>query len=120
MPLRPTLVALAALLFAAPAAQADITVSNVSAKPANVKAGANSDFTLSFDLGGSESIRDLDLNLPAGLIGNPNNAAQCSQADFENDSCPPESQVGTQVVNVTVGGILTTDASGQVFNLKPD
>jgi hypothetical protein len=121
MPLRTALLASAvALLFAAPAAQADITVSNVSAKPANVKAGANSDFTLSFELGGSESIRDLDLNLPAGLIGNPNNAAQCSQANFESDSCPPESQVGTQVVNVTVGGLVTMDASGTVYNLKPD
>jgi hypothetical protein len=121
MPLRLALLALpVALLFAAPAAQADITVSNVSAKPANVKAGANSDFTLSFELGGSETIRDLDLNLPAGLIGNPNNAAQCSQADFESDSCPPQSQVGTQVVNVTVGGLITMDANGTVYNLKPD
>src|SRR3954449_6271307 len=120
MPLRTTLVALAALLFAAPAAQADITVSNVSAKPADVKAGAHSDFTLSFDLGGSETIRDLDVNLPAGLIGNPNNAAQCKQADFDNDACPAASKVGTQTVNVTVGGLVTTDASGEVFNLVPD
>jgi hypothetical protein len=120
MPLRTALLALAATLaFAAPA-QADITVSNVSAKPANVKAGANSDFTLSFDLGGSESIRDLDLNLPAGLIGNPNNAAQCKQTDFANDACPAASKVGTQTVNVTVGGILPSTVNGDVFNLVPD
>ena len=120
MPLRTMLAALAVLLFAAPAAQADITISNLSAKPASVKAGANSDFTLSFELGGSETIRDLTLNLPAGLIGNPNNAAQCKQADFENDSCPAASKVGTQTVNVTVGGLVTTDADGEVFNLVPD
>jgi hypothetical protein len=120
MPLRITLLVLAILAIAAGPAQADITVSNVNAKPANMKAGASSDFTLSFDLGGSESIRDLDLNLPAGLIGNPNNAAQCSQADFNNDSCPAASKVGTQTVNVTVAGLLPSNASGEVFNLAPD
>lgn len=119
MPLRVALLTVTLLaLFAVPA-QADITVSNVSAKPADVKAGANSSFTLSFDLGGSESIRDLDLNLPPGLIGNPNNAAKCSQADFTADSCPASSKVGNQTVNATAG-LLTTDVTGEVFNLVPD
>jgi hypothetical protein len=118
MPLRITLVTLAALaLFSAPA-QADITVSNVSAKPTDTTAGAHKDFTLSFDLGGSETIRDLDVNLPAGLLGNPNNAAKCSQADFDNDACPAASKVGTQTVNVRVLG-LPSAASGEVFNLVP-
>jgi hypothetical protein len=120
MPLRIALAVAGLLaLFAAPA-YADITVSNVSAKPADVKAGASSNFTLSFDLGGSESIRDLDLNLPPGLIGNPNNAAQCSQANFAADSCPAASKVGNQTVNVTAGVLVNTDATGEVFNLVPD
>jgi hypothetical protein len=106
------------VLAAAPA-QADITVTNVKAAPADTKAGGHSDFTLSFDLGGSESIKDLDVNLPAGLLGNPNNAARCTQAQFDSDSCPAESQVGTQTVNVTVFGALPSDASGVVYNLVP-
>jgi hypothetical protein len=110
-------VAIAAL--AAAPAQADITVSNVQAKPADTKAGGSSDFTLSFDLGGSETIRDLDVNLPAGLLGNPNNATRCTQAQFDADSCPPESKVGTQTVSVTVAGIVPSNASGEVFNLVP-
>ncbi|HEY0630879.1 MAG TPA: hypothetical protein VGC98_02400 [Thermoleophilaceae bacterium] len=120
MPLRPALlVALCLALFAPAAAHADITVSNVQAKPAQTNAGASSDFTLSFDLGGSESIRDLDVNLPPGLIGNPNNAARCTQAQFDGDSCPPQSKVGTQTVNVTLLA-LPQDVSGDVFNLVPD
>jgi hypothetical protein len=119
MPLRSLLLAFALATLAAAPAQADITVSNVSAKPANVKAGASSDFTLAFDLGGSETIRDLDVNLPPGLIGNPNNAAQCKQADFDNDACPPASKVGTQTVNVTVAGLVPMELSGEVFNLVP-
>jgi hypothetical protein len=120
MPLRLALLTLALLLLAAGPAQADITISNVQAKPANTKAGGNSDFTLSFDLGGSESIKDLDVNLPAGLLGNPNNAAKCTQAQFASDSCPAASKVGTQTVDVTVSGIIPSSASGEVFNLVPD
>src|SRR4051794_11547474 len=116
---RIALLALAISAIAAAPAQADITVSNVQAKPADTKAGGHSDFTLSFDLGGSESIKDLDVNLPAGLLGNPNNAARCTQAQFDGDACPAESQVGTQTVNVTVFGALPSDASGVVYNLVP-
>ena len=107
-------------MLAPAAAQADITVTNVQAKPASTKAGANSDFTLSFDLGGSETIRDLDATLPAGLIGNPNNAGKCTQAQFSSDSCPPQSKVGNQTVNITLLGLITADQTGEVFNLVPD
>src|SRR3954452_5380251 len=109
---RIALLALAISAIAAAPAHADITVSNVKAAPAETKAGAHSDFTLSFDLGGSESIKDLDVNLPAGLLGTPNNAAKCTQAQFDSDTCPPESQVGTQTVNVTSPGLVPSDASG--------
>jgi hypothetical protein len=118
--LAPLLAVCAALLLAPAAARADITVSNVQAKPASTAAGANSDFTLSFKLGGSESIRDLDVNLPAGLIGNPNNAGKCTQDQFANDQCPPASKVGNQTVNATLLGLITSDLTGEVFNLVPD
>lgn len=108
-----------ALLAAAPA-HADVTVSNVQAAPASPQAGAHSNFTITFELGGSESIRDLDVNLPPGLLGNPNAVARCSQEQFNSDSCPPESQVGSEVVNVTVTPFPPTDMLGAVFNLVPD
>jgi hypothetical protein len=121
MPLRPALlVALCVAMLAPAAARADITVSNVQAKPADTKAGAHSDFTLSFDLGGSETIRDLDVQLPPGLLGNPTGAAKCTQAQFSSDSCPATSKVGTQTVNVTAGILISTDTQGEVFNLVPD
>ena len=121
MPLRVALlVAVCAALIAPAVASADITVSNVQAKPADVKAGANSNFTLSFDLGGSESIRDLDVNLPAGLIGNPTAAGTCTQDQFANDQCPAQSKVGNQTVNATLLGVITSDLTGEVFNLVPD
>jgi hypothetical protein len=113
-------IALCAALLAPAAARADITVANVQAKPADTTAGAHSDFTLSFDLGGSETIRDLDVQLPPGLLGNPTGAAKCTQAQFSSDSCPAQSKVGTQTVNVTAGALVNTDTQGEVFNLVPD
>jgi hypothetical protein len=120
MPLRAALLALFVVLLAPASASADITVSSVQAKPASTNAGANSDFTLSFNLGGSESIRDLDVNLPAGLIGNPNNAGKCTQDQFANDQCPAQSKVGAQTVNATLLGVITSNLTGEVFNLVPD
>jgi hypothetical protein len=115
MPLRVLLLTVAIALLAAAPAQADITVSNVKAAPADTAAGKSSDFTLSFDLGGSETIKDLDVNLPAGLLGNPNNAAKCTMDQFNGDTCPAESQVGTQKVNISIIG----DVNGEVYNLVP-
>ena len=115
---RLTLLASAIFVLAAAPAQADITVTNIQAKPADTKAGGHSDFTLSFDVGGSEDIKDLDVNLPAGLLGNPNAATQCTPEQFSGDTCPAASKVGTQTVNVTLL-ILPTDVSGDVYNLVP-
>src|SRR4051795_13206409 len=121
MPIRRiALLAFTFLAVAAAPAQADITVSNVKAAPADTKAGAHSDFTLSFDLGGSESIKDLDVNLPAGLLGNPNSATRCTQAQFSSDSCPATSKVGTQTVTLRLLGVIPGTFDGEVYNLVPD
>ena len=56
--------ALAVAALAAAPAQADITVSGVQAAPSSTQAGAHSNFTVQFNLSGSETIRDLDLMLP--------------------------------------------------------
>src|SRR3954447_20929917 len=118
MPLRIALLTAAiAALFAAPA-QADIALSNVKTTPTNAKAGQKTDFTLSFDLTGSESIKDLDLNLPAGLTGNPNSPAKRTEDQIKADACPADSQVGTQTVNVTVV-VLPVDVNGRIYNLTP-
>lgn len=52
------------------------------------------------------------LNLPPGLVGNPNAAAKCSQAAFEGLGCPLNSQVGT----ATALGFVP----GAVYNLQPN
>jgi len=100
--LRGWLVALATTLvaaaLAAPAAQAAFSMSMTSAAPSNLQAGAHSNVVVNMTFTSAnpgESLRDLDLDLPAGLLGNPNAVnALCSQSQFNNDNCPSASKVG--------------------------
>lgn len=92
------LVAASLTVFACPAMAAGL--SNVSALPLNETAGAHSDFTVSFDVDDlgdevtGDDIKDLDLELPAGFLGDPGAADVCSFADLQADSCPTTSRVG--------------------------
>src|SRR3954451_22187606 len=91
---------LAAVLWAAPAANASFGVTAFSAavtdasNHAVTQAGAHpyvgvTDFTLS----GSENVRDIRVDLPPGLISTPQAADTCTDAQFPS-SCPASSQVG--------------------------
>jgi hypothetical protein len=68
--------------------------------------------------------KDLRFNLPPGLVGNPNAAAQCTMTNFsalvdETNLCPPSSVVGVAAVTVfePIAGIVSTTVP--VFNLVP-
>ena len=109
-------------LVAAPSAQAAFTVGGTAA-PANPTSGANSNFTININFGGgtsaAESVEDLTVHLPPGLVGDPNSAPLCTVAQLNNDNCPSNTQLGTVVSNVTVIGILTQNVSGDLYNLVP-
>jgi hypothetical protein len=55
--------------------------------------------------------RDLQVNLPAGLVGNPNAVPQCTRAEFdqevgftageEGEGCPADTQIGTDTVELS-------------------
>src|SRR3954469_17400173 len=113
------LIALALLAIAAPTAGAAFSVDTFSAAPVDPRAAAHSDFTVAFDLPGDEKIKDLDLELPPGLVGNPNAASRCTAAQFGADNCPAASEVGTTTIGATatvVIGIPIT-ANGTIYNL---
>jgi hypothetical protein len=57
--------------------------------------------------------KDIAVELPPGLVGNPNAVPRCSQAVFQSDSdvrCPADSQVG----------IITYDTAGQAVEGAPN
>jgi uncharacterized protein YcnI len=101
-----TLAAAASLAAVPAAAQASFTVT-----PDTTQAGAASQVVIHTDFATDPTGGPLTLRLPAGLVGNPQPFARCSETQFRNDQCPAGSQVGSASAN----GL----ASGGVYNLAP-
>ena len=47
-------------------------------------------------------LKDVRVDLPIGLSTNPGATKLCTQAQFDSDSCPPETKVGESQVTVSV------------------
>jgi len=123
---------LATGLAACPAAAAptDYAFETATASVSTARAGARPDFNtvIKFTQEADPPFapfgrtRDLSFELPRGMVGNPNNVAQCTAEelppDFSNGlaSCPQDSQVGVTRVDVaTEPNTLTTP----IYNMKP-
>ena len=132
--------ALVVMLALAPAAQAafgingfDVTTTKLDGTPAT-QAGSHP-YALNLDVGFQEGaepgypaadLKDLRLELPEGLIGNPTVIGQCTLAQFSTprsspfevsrsgESCPDRSQVGVVALHTSLG----TRSFG-LFNLTP-
>ncbi len=71
--------------------------------------------------------KDVKIQLPPGLIGNPTPFPRCSAAQFvreepqtEHDECAPKTAVGVAVVTIDVpGGGQYTTRTVPMFNLEP-
>jgi hypothetical protein len=63
-----------------------------------------------------ETARDIVVDLPPGIVGDPGAIPRCAAADFFASTCPPESQVGVMHANVF---FLPGDEANPVFNVVP-
>src|SRR3954453_10632992 len=122
-------IAMAALLaaVAAPNANAAFGIDSFSADVKDsadhvvTQAGSTpyvgiTDFTLHpgvIPLTTDEQVKNIRVDLPPGLISNPQATPQCEQADFP--SCDPKTQIGT--VDITAMGLPAPQTA--VYNLKP-
>ena len=98
------------LALAAPGASASVQILSFNAQPSTPQAGAHPDFMVEFSNSSHQSdptpcacndAKNINVHLPAGLIGNPHSTPQCEIAEFASDQCPVDSQIG--VVEVVVG-----------------
>jgi hypothetical protein len=69
-------------------------------------------------------LKDADLEMPAGLIGNPHAAATCSDAQFLRKQCAADSQIGEVRVKVDIGGewpnaAIILNLTVPLFNMIP-
>jgi hypothetical protein len=114
-----TLVAAAVLLVAAPASAQALTLSGLAAAPTDTQGGANSDFRIQMTFGDGQ-VKDLTIQLPPGLVGNPNATPKCTSAQLHGSGCPAETQVGEVSAVANILSIpLPVNASGGLFNLEP-
>jgi hypothetical protein len=112
--------AVAAALLA-PATAAAFGPKTASAAPASAQAGANSDFTVHFDV--DESARDIKgfvIHLPPGEVGAATATPLCTQAQFAAKACPANTQVGTTTTIATLLGVpVPLTIPGVLYNLQP-
>jgi hypothetical protein len=85
---------------------------------------------LRYGVGVSETPKDIVVDVPLGLIGNPTAAAQCTEVQLIGDletsgafetECPPDSRVGTAVLlhNGNVVGTAQNEVTSAVYNMVP-
>lgn len=108
---------ISAALAAAPAAAdaQQFGISSFGTSAATTQAGAHADFSTSFSLNTDalgnpvDQLKDVRVNLPRGVVGNPQAIPMCTDEDFQNFQCPSDSQVG--ILNATFvanPGVSTT------------
>lgn len=111
-----------ALALGVAPAGATVSVSSFSVTPAGTQAGANPGLTqdIRFESTPGDTVRNLTLALPPGLLANPSVGPRCSVADLEAGTCPTTSRVddGTSTVSVTTFGI-GVNAAAQLYLVTP-
>jgi hypothetical protein len=123
--------AFAALLALASPAQADFGIKSMSAgafkenETVELRAGSRPyEFKLAFEMNQDSegvpegTLRELTVDLPPGMVGNPFAVPRCSGADFEGvtTNCPGNTQIG--VARVRIAGLEDT-AVNPIYNLTP-
>jgi hypothetical protein len=87
----------ASLTAMAGVAQAEQTINDFTVTSSTTQAGAHPDLTGSFSLnlpGEPEAAKNILVNLPTGIFGNPGGILKCSAAEFVLSECSPDSQAG--------------------------
>src|ERR1700729_4377551 len=64
------------------------------------------------------SLKRLRVDVPPGLAANPQALPECSEAVFDKDECPGDTEVGKTELSVFVLAADTT-VTGEVYNLEP-
>jgi hypothetical protein len=60
-----------------------------------------------FLLDGSENAHNVRVDVPPGLVPNPDLAPRCPMADLENGNCPSKAQIGTEELTIRALGVDT-------------
>ena len=64
--------------------------------------------------------RNVTVNLPPGLVGNPQAVPRCTRAQFNEYECPPDTQIGMDWSNLILGpnNIPISEGGGEFFHTE--
>lgn len=120
---------LAGVLLTASSAAATFSIAAFNVSSTSTLAGGHPDLTteLRFSttspgpprLAADGNVRDIEVRLPPGLVGDPSAVPQCTQGDFSAGMCPPASQIGSAVLTLITSGLFPFNQRVAVFNVKP-
>ncbi len=111
------------VLLVLPGGAGAFGVENLKFEQSSLQASSHPYASLSFDRTGSESedIKDMNIELPAGVFANPEAAnPKCTSTQFTSDACPANSQVGEIQVKVKAMSLLDLTINGSVYVLTPE
>jgi hypothetical protein len=115
-----TVAAVLALSLAPAGAQA-IGVADVSLTAKDTRAGAHSDVTLNVQFSNAkDDVKDVRVDLPPGLLGDPRAVPQCTEDQLQADVCPANTEVGTTTVTALASILpIPIPSTGTVYNVVP-
>jgi hypothetical protein len=123
-------VGLALLAFAAPAS-AEFSITNFNVESTSSLAGAHPDVTTDVVFGTETSkskwtldgnVRELFIETPPGMVGDPSATAKCTQLQYATGTCPATAEVGTALLTLTderLGGRSFSVPVLPVYNMVP-
>lgn len=112
-----------AAMVVLPSAASAFNVSGFTYTNSTTQANGHPDVNISLKRQGGEGedLKDIQLDLPAGVFANPEASnPKCSAAQFNADSCPASAQVGTVGVGVKALSLLDLDIHGTIDVLQAD
>jgi hypothetical protein len=98
-----------------------ITPNSLTTSVSSNQAGAHADLTTGFMLNTDElgnpvdQLKDVTVNLPSGIVGNPQAVPQCTDREFQNFDCPNDAQVG--ILNTSI--VVTPAVSTTLLSVGP-
>jgi hypothetical protein len=99
--------------------------------PSTTQAGGHPNLVTHFDIenhldpqlpddpGGSNDARDIVVDLPAGVIGNPHAYPTCTASEFALSLCPTDSQIGIAQPTSCLGPGFCIELPLPLYNLEP-
>ncbi len=112
---------------------------SLEASLSGTQAGSHPDLTIAFELNSAlkpgekegvpyfalepvgGEVRNLAVNLPPGVIGNPTDVARCTRQELDEEgACPGDTQVGVDNIGLGSGGVVLTEFKNTpVYNMVP-